>query len=82
MGKNDFFKAIAKCGVVVDTHVKFLLVRTLKKFISIIQTNKMAMYITKSSSRNSFLRERNKILTNNTAKWAIHNMEADKKKTH
>ncbi len=26
LGKSDFFKAIAKCGVVVDTHVILMLV--------------------------------------------------------
>mgnify|MGYP002074447889 CR=1 FL=1 len=40
LNKNDFFRAIAKCGVVVDTHVLFLPFRTWMQYLVTMRTPK------------------------------------------
>ena len=54
LSRIDFFKAIAKCGVVVDTHVQSILSRILMLFIDIMIQRTLAKLITETLLKNCY----------------------------
>ena len=54
LSRTDFFKAIAKCGVVVDTHVRLLLSRILMLSIVIMIPKTLVKLITEISLKDCY----------------------------